>query len=595
MPAISLQETRGQEPSATEVFLEKIDRELREIHVGIPPEKGLKEKGNMERKRICEDVKLKNLETGLFIVADGVSLALGWFASRMAAKIMFEKLGSELDQGIANNLKEALRNGDSAIDRISKFVAARMIAAVEDADTQIRVKAHEFDLSTTATTLSLAKLVEIPDGHGGLLQRVFFFNIGDSRMYLKKRGEDLRLLTKDDNRISAVVDAGRLTQEQAQMIDQAEDPDRLSADLKKYLPLKHVLTKAVGAGGVTDDLAVLYVDVEPGDRWMILSDGVSDQFAHGQLQQFLDDKSNDSTAEADIQSGAMQMALLGRHPRAKADDISAIVHTFERVHFGSESGDAQKEKIPSKDILKADIQKYRLQVDAAKREIEQIKALLSGLSDLTPKKERLDLIVMLEEANSKEASAEFYLEKANLDLFDLALPARYLPGDQVSISRKDFSPPSMDRKLWTVEEYDKSSKRYLLRGAGNVQRHISRYDLELAQQGLGVRVGDILPVRNQVGAFEKGFKVVGIQDDDKILLEKESRGTLRELLRDSQEIEDTFEGQLFLAQNTYERMVQAIKKYKEAQLKKSEFQAQKKAVELLEQRQEAILRAKSSS
>lgn len=594
MRAISLPEIRVQGSSSTEVFLEKIDRELSENHVGIPPEKGLKEKGNMEHKRICEDVKLKNLETGLFIVADGVSLASGWFASRMAAKIMFEKLGSELDKGIANNLKEVLRNGESAIDRISKFVAARMIAAVEEADTQIRVKTDRFDFSGSATTLSLSKLVEIPDGHGGLLQRVFFFNIGDSRIYLKKRGGDLRLLTRDDNRISAAVDAGRLTQEQAQMIDQAEDPGKLSDNLRQYLPLKHVLTKAVGSGGVTEDLAILYVDVEPGDRLMILSDGASDQFVHRKLQQFLDDESNDSTAEADIQVGAMEMALDGQHPRAKADDISAIVHTFEEPHSDSESGGARG-ALASKDDLKAEIQKFRLQTDAAKRKIEEIQTQLSGLSDLTPKRERLDLMVMLEEANSKEALAELNFEKANLDLFDLALPARYSHGDQVSFLRKDFSPPSMDRQFWTVEEYDVSSKRYLLRGAGNVQRHISRYDLELVQQGLGVRVGDILPVRNQIGMFEKGFQVTGIQDDGNVLLEKESRGTLRELSRDSQEIQDTFEGQLFLAQKTYERMVQAIKKYKDAQLKKSEFQAQKKDVELLEQRQQAILRAESSS
>lgn len=575
--------------------MEKFDREWKVIHQGIPPETGLREKGKTERKPVCEDVKLKNPENGLFLVADGVSMASGWFASRVAARIMIEKLGSELDQGIANNLKEARRKGESAIDRISQYVAAQMIATVEEADSKINAQAEAFSYGGTSTTLSLAKLVEIPDGHSGRLQRIFFLNVGDSRIYFQKRGGNLQLLTKDDNRISARVAAGRLTQEQADMIDQIEDPTKLPHELKELLPLKHVLTKAVGADGVTEGLTVSYIDVESGDRLVILSDGASDPLTQKRLQQFLNEEPDDVIAEADIQNEAMEMALMGRHPRAKADDISAIVHTFEETRPVSEFVEEPRNALASKDVLKGNIQKFRIKMDEAKKEIEEIQGRFNGLSDLTPKKERLDLMVKLEEANSKEASVVFNLEKANLDLFDLALPARYSPGEQVRILRKDFSPPSMDRQLWTVEEYDKSSKRYLLRGAGNVQRHISRYDLELAQQGLSVRAGDILPVRNQVGAFEKGFKVVGIQDDDKILLEKESRGTLSELSRDSEEIQNTFEGQLFLAQNTYERMVQAIKKNKDAQRKMSEFQAQRDEVMQLEQRQQAIFRAKSNS
>ena len=256
-------------PQSKEAYLKLFEKEWIPFHEGRAPETGLKEKGRPERKKICEDVKLKNAQKGLFLVTDGVSSSQGWYASRATARIMYERLGEELDRGVENNIQEALRHGENPLERITTYVVAQVIAAVEQADSHIRATGamnREFHGSTT--TLSMAKLVELPDTKGGRLQRLFFTNVGDSRIYVQRKGGHLERVTRDDSLLQHHVDLQEITPQDADAIDQAPDPKRLDARLSAYARQRTIITKSVGSGRPTENLGVSYIDLQPGDRFV---------------------------------------------------------------------------------------------------------------------------------------------------------------------------------------------------------------------------------------------------------------------------------------------------------------------------------------
>jgi protein phosphatase len=87
--------------------------------------------------------------------------------------------------------------------------------------------------------------------------RTALAHVGDSRAYLLRDG-DLSQLTHDHTMVQAMVDAGRIS----------------AADAAAS-PLRNVVLKAVDAlGSPGPDL--LWLDLRPGDRLMLCSDGVSD-------------------------------------------------------------------------------------------------------------------------------------------------------------------------------------------------------------------------------------------------------------------------------------------------------------------------------
>lgn len=85
-------------------------------------------------------------------------------------------------------------------------------------------------------------------------------NIGDSRVYLL-RDDVLRQVTVDHSQVQELIDAGRLT----------EAEGRVS-------PRRHVITRALGGGTEDSGVPALHrLDARPGDRFLVCSDGVSDE------------------------------------------------------------------------------------------------------------------------------------------------------------------------------------------------------------------------------------------------------------------------------------------------------------------------------
>jgi protein phosphatase len=119
-------------------------------------------------------------------------------------------------------------------------------------------------------------------------QQVVIAHIGDSRIYRFRDGV-LEQITTDHTFVQKLVETGRITPEEALVH-----------------PRRNVLMRVLGdvAGSVDVDTAVL--DTEPGDRWMLCSDGLCGYASETAIAQVL--KSEPDAAKAAISSTARRSA-----------------------------------------------------------------------------------------------------------------------------------------------------------------------------------------------------------------------------------------------------------------------------------------------
>jgi protein phosphatase len=196
---------------------------------------GLRREGN-------EDAYATRPDLGLYVVADGMGgHAAGEVASRLAVEQIeaFVKDTNDADPNRTwpfpydpklpldgNRLKAAFR------------LANRRIAGAMDADDTLR------GMATTAAAIL------VTDG------KPVVAHVGDSRVYLFRDGR-LRQVTEDHSWVSEQVRAGVLSE----------------ADARRH-PWRNVVTRAL-AGGEDPDVDIEEMDVRPGDRLLICTDGLS--------------------------------------------------------------------------------------------------------------------------------------------------------------------------------------------------------------------------------------------------------------------------------------------------------------------------------
>jgi protein phosphatase len=114
-------------------------------------------------------------------------------------------------------------------------------------------------LNGTSTTVTVALF----DG-----ERIGMGHLGDSRAYLFRNGE-IRQLTSDHTFVQTLIDEGRITEAEA-----------------RVHPHRNLILKALdGMGEAEPDLFL--VDLEPGDRLLLCSDGASGSLDDGRLADIL--------------------------------------------------------------------------------------------------------------------------------------------------------------------------------------------------------------------------------------------------------------------------------------------------------------------
>ncbi len=177
---------------------------------------------------------------------------------------------------------EVLRDGVGRGDTIADAITAANDAVYEKA-------AQDIGLRGMGTTLTAGRL----DG-----STLVIGHVGDSRAYLL-RGGDLRQVTADHSVIAELIAAGALTEDEA-LVD----------------PRRSMITRALGIDDSVD-FDVLTVDLDPGDRLLLCSDGLTTMIRDDAIREIL-------TTHAD-RDDAADALVAAANDAGGADNITVVV------------------------------------------------------------------------------------------------------------------------------------------------------------------------------------------------------------------------------------------------------------------------------
>lgn len=215
----------------------------------------------------------------LAVVADGMGGHLGGaIASSMA--ISFFDAGWDL---LCSGSKLATSLLDGAwLTRIAQL-----------AQESIRLRAHQDpELNNMGTTLVAVAMC-------GLRASIAY--IGDSRAYYFSDGV-LKQVSRDHSLVQRMVDEGSLTEEEAERS-----------------PLRNYLTRSLGAGEQGGKPDVCSLDLKPGDRLLLCSDGLTNMLSNADIAEIISANLNDETACRSLLALALD--------RKANDNVSIILCT----------------------------------------------------------------------------------------------------------------------------------------------------------------------------------------------------------------------------------------------------------------------------
>jgi serine/threonine protein phosphatase PrpC len=218
-----------------------------------------------------EDCFLADTELGLYMVLDGMGgHSAGDVASTRARDVIREEVRTRRGKKAAPALIES---------------ALRAASAAVHGDAQ-----RNRDLSGMGTTVVAFYLVG--------KRRALLAHVGDSRAYVL-RGGRLRLLTRDHTVVAELLARGALTTSEAAIH-----------------PYKSVLSRNLG-GRSDARVDITEVELEPGDRVLLCSDGMSGFASHEAMEQVLAGAEDAQHASSEL----VELALRG----GGGDNITALV------------------------------------------------------------------------------------------------------------------------------------------------------------------------------------------------------------------------------------------------------------------------------
>ncbi len=240
----------------------------------------------------------------LFAIADGMG---GHAAGEVAASVAVGGL-HEAFRAAGEPTPHALAEAARAANR------AVWEASVADADLR--------GMGTTLVAMAV-----VPGDSG---QAIAAVNIGDSRLY-RLRGDHLEQLTADHSLVAEMVAEGQLLEEEAE-----------------FHPHRNVLTRALG---VDPDVAVdlLTEPIEPGDRFVLCSDGlyrdVSDEQIAALLRRLADpaDAARELVAEAKLRGGSDNITVVVVNVPSDEDSPIAVNGTAEKAAIEAPARPAEPE------------------------------------------------------------------------------------------------------------------------------------------------------------------------------------------------------------------------------------------------------------
>lgn len=189
------------------------------------------------------EFRITDTSTYALAVADGMGgMKSGELASRIALQTMLE-LSSHATSWV-------MKLTDADAQQIQQRVEAYVERVHERLQQEARSDPARDKMGTTWTSAHL------------ISRRAVIVHLGDSRAYLFRDGV-LRQLTRDQTMAQALIDVGM-------------EPESVSK-------FRHVLVNSFGGGGEAAEATIYHERLEPGDRLLLCTDGLSDMLSDDQL------------------------------------------------------------------------------------------------------------------------------------------------------------------------------------------------------------------------------------------------------------------------------------------------------------------------
>jgi protein phosphatase len=188
-----------------------------------------------------EDSVAADASIGVAVLADGMGgYNAGEVASGMATTVLTTELQHLLASGEAGGM-----DGDAGRERAESILRSEIAKANASI---FQAAQSQPQYAGMGTTLVVALFYD---------NRVTVAHIGDSRVY-RLRGDDFAQITKDHSLLQEQIDSGMITPEQA-----------------RFSQNKNLVTRALGIDPTVDPEVREYA-TQPGDLWLLCSDGLND-------------------------------------------------------------------------------------------------------------------------------------------------------------------------------------------------------------------------------------------------------------------------------------------------------------------------------
>lgn len=197
------------------------------------------------RRKNNEDAYLVDDELGLWVVADGMG---GQAAGEIASQQAVETVHGMVRQGLAG--PRPVSNAPGVGRGLSH---ERILESAVQGATYMVFGLAELDRTKSGMGTTLSAMLRVDD-------QVILAQVGDSRIYRVRAGQ-AEQLTEDHTLVNWQIQQGLITAEEARTSKQ-----------------RNVITRAVGNHDYVQ-VDILRASVEPGDRFLLCSDGL-----HGYLK-----------------------------------------------------------------------------------------------------------------------------------------------------------------------------------------------------------------------------------------------------------------------------------------------------------------------
>jgi serine/threonine protein phosphatase PrpC len=237
------------------------------------------------RRTSNEDSFCTRADVGLFVVADGMG---GHVAGEVASRMAVDAIQTFIQETAGADRN---RTWPFPFEPTISLEANRLKAAFRIANRQIgNASADSADLRGMATTASAVLAGR---------QHACVAHVGDSRIYAMRDGT-LEQITQDHSWVEEQVRAGAMSESAA-----------------RQHPWRNVVTRAL-SGGADPEIDVFELQLQPAERLLLCSDGLSGVVAHDEIARVLGNQMLDLQTACDR---LIEAANAGGGP----DNITALV------------------------------------------------------------------------------------------------------------------------------------------------------------------------------------------------------------------------------------------------------------------------------